>query len=164
MVFLGMFYYNSQNTNYYFKLANVKLDEYKIKKKDFVVIIDYRKNILSKRLYLLDIKNNEVILSCRVSHAKKSGLFYAKKFSNEPNSEKSSVGAFITKYSRPGKNGYSMVISGLDRDNNDNVEKRVIIFHPTRIPWSKGCFATYKTNNKIIIDHIKDGRLVYVIS
>jgi hypothetical protein len=147
----------------YFDIADRKIDQYNIKKKDYVVVIDYRKNIFSKRLYLLDMVNRKVILHCMVTHAYNSGIFYATNFSNQPNSEKSSVGAFISKYSRPGKYGYSMVISGLDKGKNDNAENRAIIFHETPFPWSLGCFATLKSNNKTIIDIMKNGRFIYVI-
>jgi hypothetical protein len=154
----------SDSSENYFEIAEEKLKVYNPKNKDYVVIIDYTKSLLSERLYLLDMKNKKVILNCRVTHARASGLLYATKFSNVSGSEKSCTGAFISKYSRPGRYGYSMVISGLDEGKNHNVESRVIIFHPTTVPWSKGCFATTKENNKIIIDHIKDGRLIYVIN
>jgi hypothetical protein len=149
----------------YFDIANEKLKKYKIKNKDYVVIIDYRKNLFRDRLYLLDMNNKKVILNCKVSHALNTGIIFPTDFSNIPNTNKSSVGAFISKNSRLGRYGYSMVISGLDKGINNNVEKRAIIFHPTpAIPWSFGCFATMDSNNKIIIDHMKNGRLIYVIN
>ena len=51
--------------------------------------------------------------------------------------------------------GYSMIIKGLDKGVNDNVESRKIIFHSTEKmsnPWSNGCFATPSDINKKIID------------
>jgi hypothetical protein len=164
LFFVGCKVYDYKDTNQYFDIVNTKMKKYNIKNRDYVVVIDYRKHLFSNRLYLLDIKNKKVILNCKVTHARKSGLLYANDFSNRPKSEKSSAGAFITKHSRPGRYGYSMVISGLDVGKNNNVENRVIIFHPTRVPWSKGCFATSRSNNKIIIDHMKNGRFIYVIS
>lgn len=160
---LVLFLYPKTNTENYFDVAEKKLSEYNFIKKDYVVVIDYTKHIFQKRLYLLDMKNKTVILNCRVAHAYESGLLYAKDFSNKVSSEKSSTGTFITRNSRPGKYGYSMVIDGLEKGINDNVKKRAVIFHPTTVTYSKGCFATSKDDNKIIIDHIKDGRLVYVI-
>jgi len=154
---------NTRVDEEYFSIAKEKLKLYNPPKKEYVVIIDYRKNILSKRLYLLDMVNNKILLTCRVSHAKKSGLFYAKNFSNTPQSKKSCTGAFLTKNTRPGRYGYSMVIKGLDKNINNNVEKRVIIVHPTTALWSEGCFATTSYNNKTIIDYTKNGSLIYVI-
>lgn len=165
VIALSFFFLGTSDSNQnYFIIAEEKLKSYNIKNDDYVVVIDYTQSLLSNRLYLLDMKNKKVILNCRVTHAKASGFLYATKFSNVSGSEKSCTGGFISKYSRPGRYGYSMVISGLDEGKNDNVESRVIIFHPTTVPWSKGCFATSKENNKIIIDHIKGGRLIYVIS
>jgi len=152
-----------ENDEKYFSIATQMLKKYNPPKKDFVVVIDYQKNLFSRRLYLLDMKNKKIILNCQVAHAYESGLLYATKFSNKPQSEKSSYGAFITRNSRPGKYGYSMVIDGLDKGINDNVKTRAIIFHPTTVSYSKGCFATSKENNKKIIDYTKEGSLVYVI-
>ena len=164
IVFTWMNLSDSSERAQYFDIADKKIDQYNVKKKDYVVVIDYRKNIFSNRLYLLDMINRKVILHCMVTHAYNSGFFYATDFSNRPNSEKSSTGAFLSKHSRPGKYGYSMVISGLDKGKNDNAENRAIIFHATpAFPWSLGCFATLKSNNKTIIDFMKNGRLIYVI-
>lgn len=164
IVFTWMNLSHSNDTVQYFNIADKKIDQYNVKRNDYVVVIDYRKNIFSKRLYLLDMVNRKVMLHCMVTHAYNSGFFFATDFSNRPNSEKSSTGAFLSKHSRPGKYGYSMVISGLEKGKNDNAENRAIIFHATRaFPWSLGCFATLKSNNKKIIDIMNNGRLIYVI-
>lgn len=151
------------NSDKYFQTAEIMQNKFNPKKKDYVIIIDFTKNLLADRLYLLDMKNRKVVLNCRVTHAYESGYLYAKNFSNEPGTEKSCYGAFVTEYSRPGKYGYSMEISGLEKGINDKVRGRHIIFHPTTVLWSKGCFATSKENNKKIIDLTKNGSLVYVI-
>ena len=151
------------NSDKYFQTAEKMQKKYNPKNKDYVIIIDFTKNLFADRLFLLDMKNKKVVLSCRVTHAYKSGYFYAKEFSNNPGTEKSCYGAFLTEYSRPGKYGYSMEISGLDKGINDKERSRNIIFHPTTVLWYKGCFATSKENNKKIIDLTKDGSLVYVI-
>lgn len=167
VVFLSIttFYLSTDKADsYYFDIAYSKIKQFNPQNKDYVVIIDFRKNVFSERLYLLDLQNKKIILDCRVSHAWSSGFFYPNEISNVPGSEKSSVGAFLTLNSRQGRYGYSMVIRGLEKGKNNNVERRVIIFHPTRIPWSKGCFATSRKNNEIIINYMKNGRLIYVIN
>ncbi len=163
IVLFGCVLNNFKNTDEYFDIANQKLKHYNIKKRDYVVIIDYRKNLTSNRLYLLDMVNHKVILNCRVTHAFNSGFLYANEYSNIHNTKKSSFGGYISKHPKQGKYGYSMVISGLDKGINSNAEKRAIIFHPTKYPWSYGCFATSESNNKLIINHIKNGHLIYVI-
>jgi hypothetical protein len=157
--FVGPFTKNSE----YFELANQKIQKYNPPRKDYVIIIDYRKNLLSKRLFVLDMKSNKVVVESRVTHAYNSGKLYATNFSNTPNSKKSCVGALLTQNPRMGRYGYSMVVKGLDQGINDNIKKRVIIFHPTKAPWSEGCFAASRETIKKIIDLTHDGCLVYVI-
>jgi|688.fasta_scaffold325561_2 hypothetical protein len=157
--FVGPFTSNNE----YFELANQKIQKYNPPRKDYVIIIDYRKNLLSKRLFVLDMKSNKVVVESRVTHALNSGKLYATDFSNTPNSKKSCVGALLTQNPRMGRYGYSMVVRGLDQGINDNIKKRVIIFHPTRAPWSEGCFAASRETIKKVIDLTHDGCLVYVI-
>lgn len=147
----------------YFELANQKIQKYNPPRKDYVIIIDYRKNLLSNRMFVLDMKSNKVVVESRVTHALNSGKLYATDFSNTPNSKKSCVGALLTENPRMGRYGYSMVVKGLDQGLNDNIKKRVIIFHPTRAPWSEGCFAASRETIKKVIDLTHDGCLVYVI-
>ena len=125
--FVGPFTTNGE----YFDLANQKIQKYNPPRKDYVIIVDYRKNLLSKRLFVLDMKSNKVVVESRVTHAYNSGKLYATDFSNTPNSKKSCVGALLTQNPRMGRYGYSMVVKGLDQGINDNIKKRVIIFHPT---------------------------------
>jgi hypothetical protein len=161
---LGIYFTNPFTNNIeYFELANQKIQKYNPPRKDYVIIIDYRKNLLSKRLFVLDMKTNKVVVESRVTHAYNSGKLYATDFSNTINSKKSCVGALLTENPRIGRYGYSMVVKGLDKGVNDNIKKRVIIFHPTRVPWSEGCFATSKETNKKIIDLTNYGCLIYVI-
>jgi hypothetical protein len=159
--------FTSKSENELFTIASEKLIEYRIKKRDYVIIVDYTKPIFSERLYVLDMKNKKIVLKSTVSHAFKSGVMYPTDFSNVSGTNKSSKGAFITKGTYNGGFGYSMVIRGLDRGINDNVESRKIIFHSTKkmkTSWSNGCFATPEETNKTIIELTKNGRLVYVIT
>lgn len=148
------------------QLAHKMQDRYHVTNKKYVTIIDYGKAILSTRLYLVDMDNNQIILKSTVAHAFNSGLLFAKNFSNDYNTNLSSVGAFVTKDNYFGDYGYSLKIKGLDKGVNSNALGRKIIFHSTknmRTIYSKGCFATSEVINKQLIDKIKGGTLVYVI-
>jgi len=150
-----------------FGIANQKLVEYKIKKSNYVILIDYTKPITSERLYVLNMKTNEVVIKSTVSHSFKSGVLYPSDYSNVSGSNKSSKGGFIAKGTYNGGFGYSMVIRGLDKGINDNVESRKVIFHSTKkmaTPWSNGCFATPEDVNQKLIDLTKNGTFIYVIS
>jgi hypothetical protein len=150
----------------YFEYAKKQISKYHPPRKDLVIIVDYRKNILSKRLFILNVKTGEIVLESTVSHAWKSGVLYPTEYSNTPKSEKSSKGNYVTLGTKYGKFGYSMNIRGLDNKVNNNAQSRAIIFHSSKkmkTKWSQGCFATPENINKKIIDMTKNGTLVCVI-
>jgi L,D-transpeptidase catalytic domain len=147
------------------QLAHKMQVKYKVPNKKYVTIIDYRKSILSTRLYLVDMEKNQIVIRSTVAHAFKSGLLFASKFSNDFNSDISSIGAFETKGTYFGDYGYSLKINGLDKGINSNALARKIIFHSTKNMhgiYSFGCFATPVAINQQLIDKIKGGTLVYV--
>lgn len=150
----------------YFKYAKTQVSKYNPPRKDLVIIIDYRKNIMSDRLFVINLKTGKIVLESTVSHAWNSGVLYATKYSNTPKSEKSSKGNYITLGTKYGKFGYSMIIRGMDYKVNHNAQSRAIIFHSNRkmkTKWSQGCFATPEDINKKIINMTKNGTLVCVI-
>jgi len=150
----------------YFQYAKKQISKYNPPTKDLVIIIDYRKNILSNRLFVINLKTGKVVLESNVSHAWNSGILYATEYSNTPNSKKSSKGNYITLGTKYGKFGYSMNVRGLDYNLNNNAQSRSIIFHSSKkmkTIWSSGCFATPEDINKKLIDITKNGTLVCVI-
>jgi hypothetical protein len=157
-------------TEYYSQIINIALDKqqkYRPSNKDYVIIIDYRKNIFRERLYLIDMKKKSIILKSRVSHAFNSGVLIPTNFSNILNSEKSSDGAFLTgSINQSSKFGLSLIVNGLDKGVNDNAKKREIIFHSDKkmkTIWSSGCFATPDEINNKIVHLAQKGCLVWVI-
>ena len=167
-VFLGIFIGLMGQPNDYFALAKNKVSYYHPKRRDYVIIIDYRKSIVENRLYLIDMKSGKNILESKVAHAFKSGSMYARKFSNQLGTNTSSKGVFITggKTISP-QFGYAMLIEGLDKGINNNARKREIIFHSDKkmlTKWSYGCFATSEEINKKLIDLTKNGCLVVVLT
>jgi hypothetical protein len=160
------FLFSSFNDGGYHKIAQDAIKKYNPKRKDYVIVVDYTKNIMTERLFVIDMKNEKIVISTEVSHAWKSGVLYPSDYSNESGSNKSSKGCFITEGTKQGKFGYSMIIRGLDGGINDNAKSRAVIFHSTEkmsTAWSNGCFATSDGINKQIIDLTKNGCLVVVI-
>jgi hypothetical protein len=156
-----------QSESHYFEVAKQRSAKYDAPRKDYVIVIDYTKNILVNRLYVIDMKTSKSVITSRVSHAYNSGLLYATSFSNKAKTNKSSKGNFITLGTRIGRFGYSMQIKGLDAGINHNANSRAIIFHSTAkmaSMWSHGCFATDDETNRQIIDLTKGGCLVCVIN
>jgi len=166
--FIGiiLFYFNL-NTDPPEDLISSFLENYhkysKQTKNHLSILIDYRKPVFKKRLWVIDNSSGEVWLNAHVGHAFKSGFFVPSKFSNTPQTELSSYGCFITQESYIGESGFSMKIMGLEQGINNNVRARNIIFHGYTPPiYSRGCFITWPSVNKEIIEMTKNGSLVLV--
>ena len=83
LLFLSFFIFNSiQSQEVLIKKAIQVQSKYCVKNTKYVVLIDYSKSILSDRLFVVDVQNKKIVLISTVSHALKSGLQYATKFSN----------------------------------------------------------------------------------
>jgi hypothetical protein len=165
--FLIAFNLKAQTEENYYAIAKERLNQYEVPRKDFVIVIDYTKNIFSERLYVLDMKSGKSVISSKVSHAFNSGELYATDFSNEPGTNKSCRGNFQTLHTQMGPQfGFGMQLKGLDKGINDRARERAIIFHSSKhmlSAWSYGCFATDEETNRKIIELTKGGCLVAVI-
>lgn len=143
-------------------------------KKEILTIIDFSKPSTQKRFYVLDIKKKKLLYSSHVSHGKKSGDLYATSFSNAVGSNKSSLGFFITENTYKGRNGYSLVLNGLESGINDKARERAIVVHGAdysdpsliepggRLGRSLGCPALPFEVSDEIIDVIKEGSVLYI--
>src|SRR6186713_602172 len=72
-----------------------------------ITIIDYSKPSSERRLWVLNLKKNKVILHDYVGHGKNSGPNKPNKFSNRKDSFQSSIGVFLTARSYFGNYGYA---------------------------------------------------------
>lgn len=145
----------------------VQLNKSEIKREKVAILIDYNQPVFRKRLWVIDLENEEILFNSHISHSKNSGFIYASKFSNTIGSEISSKGIFVTKNrykSSFGKGEYQigMRIDGLEKGINDEALKRNIVFHSSYGLWSSGCFMSLPGNNKRIIDLTEGGSLIYV--
>ena len=146
-------------------VAARQLHRGEIHKRDVWTLIDYERPFTAVRLWLLDARRDHAVVSAtRVSHAWKSGLLHATRFSTVSGSNLSSPGSYVTA-PRPydGRFGHSLRIRGLDRGINDNAWERDIIFHPDLgMSHSLGCFMLPDAVARGIVDTIAGGRFVYV--
>jgi hypothetical protein len=133
-----------------------------IAKTGVAVLIDYDQPLIRRRLWVLDMKTGAILLNAHVSHSMKSGILYARDFSNDPKSYKSCRGAFVTGKAFRGRHGFSLQLNGLDRGINDNASKRAIIFHGRYRPWSLGTFITAPLTNEKLINLAQGGTFVWV--
>lgn len=149
-------------------------DRHQIANEKVLTIIDYSKPSSQKRLYVLDMESGEVVFNTLVAHGRNSGLEYATDFSNEESSYKTSLGFYITMNTYYGDNGYSLKLKGCDKGFNDNAYSRAIVFHGADyvsnefirtngyLGRSFGCPAVSVSENKKIIDRIKNGSCLFL--
>lgn len=142
-------------------------------RKQFLTIIDYSKPSTERRMWVINLHNNNVLYNTWVSHGRGSGDLNATSFSNAAGSLKSSIGVFVTDTPYFGHEGYSLRLSGLERNINDNAYRRAIVIHGAwyvdpgvghqygRLGRSWGCPAVSPQLAKPIIDKIKDNTLVF---
>lgn len=144
------------------------------KEKEILTLVDFSKPSTEERFYVFDMRHKKLLFSSLVSHGKNSGGNYATSFSNENGSLKSSLGFFLTENTYQGKNGYSLVLNGLEKGINDRAKERAIVIHGAaysnpsviassgRLGRSFGCPALPQAVSKPIINTIKGGSLLFI--
>lgn len=146
----------------------------KKKQKNVLTVIDFSKPSTEKRMCVIDLDKEKVLHISYVAHGKNSGGKYATSFSNKTGSHKSSLGFYLTEQTYDGKNGYSLILDGLEKGINDKAKERAIVVHAAeyanpsnikssgRLGRSFGCPALPENVNKKIIDAIKGGSVMYI--
>jgi len=140
----------------------------------YLTIIDFSLASSEKRLWVVDMRSNQIVERSLVSHGKNSGLYEAHSFSNIPGSHKSSLGFYLTGKAYEGKHGYSLRLTGLEKGINDNAEERAIVIHSAsyatksfveqygRLGRSYGCLALSPLSNRTIIPEIKNKSCLFI--
>ena len=144
------------------------------KNKNIITLIDFTKPSTQKRLFVLNIEQKEIVFASHVAHGKNSGDNYAVSFSNKSGSNKSSLGFYLTGETYEGRNGYSLILNGLEKNINDKARQRSIVIHAAdycdpeeavhcgRLGRSWGCPALPNDLNEPIINAIKGGTLLFI--
>ena len=142
--------------------------------RNILTIIDFSKPSTEERLFVIDMDHQQLIHSSVVSHGRNSGGNYATQFSNKSGSYKSSLGFYLTASTYIGKNGYSLLLDGLEKGVNDNARSRAIVVHGAdyanpsvigcsgRLGRSLGCPALPQKCSRGIIDDIKGGSVMFI--
>jgi len=145
-----------------------------IRRQGIITLIDFDKPSSEKRLFIIDIDNGTVLHSSLVAHGRGSGEEMATSFSNKPGSNQSSLGFYLTENTYTGKNGYSLVLKGLDQGINDKAQSRSIVIHGAeyvseeyirmngRLGRSQGCPALSLDEYQEVIELIKDGSCLFI--
>src|SRR5688500_1537229 len=84
-----------------------------LENEDIIFVHDFSQSSSKKRLYNIDTNNYRILYNTYVAHGKNTGLNYAERFSNIPESLQSSLGFYKTKGTYFGKHGLSLKLEGL---------------------------------------------------
>lgn len=128
-----------------------------------ITIVDLAKSSTSKRMWIIDLLDKNLLMHTWVAHGNGSGDDVPTYFSNANDSHASSLGFYITNGVYHGKHGQSLKLDGLDAGFNDNARSRGIVVHGARyvspgtinalgrLGRSEGCPAVpAKLINKVI--------------
>lgn len=141
--------------------------------KQILSVIDFSVPTNKKTLWIFNLDNDKMLYHTYVAHGKDSGLYKATHFSNEPGTDASSLGLYLTGKTFYANDGYSMRLRGLSGRFNDNAYRRDIVMHGAwyvsqsfvneydRVGRSWGCTAVSKKLVKPIINTVKNGTLVF---
>jgi L,D-transpeptidase catalytic domain len=150
------------------------LEKGRISNTDVLSICDFSQSSRRKRLYIIDVQEMKVLVNTYVAHGRNSGGEYARSFSNNPESHKSSLGFYITRSTYWGGHGLALNIDGVERGINDKADKRNIVVHGSQYVGSNflrnnkfngrsyGCPAVPAKDTHKVINTIKDGSCLFI--
>ncbi|MFM2411621.1 MAG: hypothetical protein RL481_2449 [Pseudomonadota bacterium] len=137
-------------------------------------IADFSMGSALPRFHLFNVEDGQS-LALLVAHGKGSDpehSGYVHNFSNQPGSEATSSGAYLTGEGYVGKYGLSRRLIGLDPENN-MAEARAIVIHPAwyvsetiaseqgKVGRSQGCFAFAEADIGQALSRLPPGSLIY---
>ena len=153
----------------------VKLvDNDKINNTAYLTICDFSQSSKKKRLYVIDIADKKIVMNTYVAHGRNSGMEFATKFSNKPESLQSSLGFYTTKNTYYGEHGLSLRVAGLEPGFNDKAFDRAIVVHgadyigagrlrnSSYMGRSYGCPAVPANESASLINTIKNGTCLFI--
>jgi len=147
--------------------------QHRLNNKELFSIIDFTKDCNSKRFYTIDLEKMKIVYYTYVAHGKKSGERMATSFSDAIESNKSSIGFYITGNTYNGGNGYSLMLHGDEKGYNSNLAKRSVVVHAAdyanedyiarngRMGRSLGCPALPENIYKQVIETIKEKTMIF---
>lgn len=144
-----------------------------VKKPGLLTVIDFDLPSSDKRLWLIDLNDNKVLMGLHTTQGRNSGLILAKHFSNQPKSYETSLGVYTTGATYYGEHGYSLRLNGLESGINNNARARDIVVHPAwyvtkqfvdtyhRTGRSLGCFALNPAKARHYIQRAQQGSVIF---
>ena len=143
-------------------------------RRDRIVIVDFAAPSAQPRFHLLDVANgtSTSLLVAHGSGSDPSHTGWLQRFSNEPDSNASSEGAFVAADYYVGKHGRSQRLIGLEQ-TNDRALERAIVVHAAwyanpdmlrthgMLGRSQGCFAVGESDLDRVFARLGEGRMIY---
>jgi hypothetical protein len=141
---------------------------------DRIAVADFSARSSQGRFHIVDLASGATS-SMLVAHGRGSDpghTGWLKSFSNQPGSNATSKGAYVTDEHYVGQHGHSQRLVGLD-PTNDNALSRAIVIHSA---WyaepeiirehgvlgrSEGCFAVSQADLARLFDRLGKGRMIY---
>lgn len=151
-----------------------ELKEKGLIQKDILTLIDFSLSSNAKRLWIIDLSTNTILMNTLVAHGKNTGEEFANSFSNADSSYKSSLGFYTTGEIYNGKHGKSLKLDGLEKGVNDHARARGVVMHAAdyvsdsfiknhnRLGRSQGCPAVPVELTDEIIDTIKNKSCLFI--
>lgn len=142
--------------------------------KSILTIADFDQNSTKKRLWIIDLENDSLLLNTWVAHGQNSGDDMATKFSDINDSNESSLGFYVTAEVYVGKHGRSLRLDGMDEGYNSNARKRSIVVHGApyvsqgtinqlgRLGRSHGCPAVAAELSDRVINTIEGKTVIFI--
>jgi hypothetical protein len=153
---------------------DIKSGESSLLKKNIISIVDFTKPSTEKRLWIVDLAHGKLLYHTLVAHGKNTGDDYATAFSNQPSSNMSSLGFYVTGEIYIGKHGRSLALDGLEEGFNDMARRRAVVMHSAdyvsesyinkigRLGRSWGCPALPPELTPEIINTVSNGSCLYI--
>lgn len=146
----------------------------KLWRRDKVGMVDFSRSSHDPRMFIVDMVQGSV-KSYYVAHGRGSDPEhdgFLKTFSNDHGSFATSRGAYMTLEWYKGKYGSSMRLAGLDRDNNQAIDRAIVVHEAWysspdmlnkwgKLGRSEGCFAVAPGMNMEMNYHLGGGRLLF---
>lgn len=145
-----------------------------LRAKSILTIADFDQESTKKRLYIIDLASKKLILNTWVAHGQNSGGDKPSSFSNNINSNQSSLGFYLTGEIYYGKHGRSLKLDGMDQGFNNNARERSIVVHGAgyvsqksidelgRLGRSQGCPAVPAKLADQVINTISDRTVLFI--
>ncbi|HEY0177111.1 MAG TPA: murein L,D-transpeptidase catalytic domain family protein [Pedobacter sp.] len=142
--------------------------------KSILTIADLDQNSTKKRLWIIDLQKDSLLLNTWVAHGNRSGDDLATHFSDVSDSNESSLGFYITAEIYNGKHGRSLKLDGMDEGFNSNARKRSIVVHGApyvsqgtinelgRLGRSQGCPAVPAELADLVINTIQGKTVIFI--